>query len=625
MDVFDLVAKLTLDTKEYDKSLDNSEKSAMSFGSVLKTLGKGAAGAAVAGVTAFAAIGTATVATTKSVIDGASEVAAYGDNIDKMSQKMGLSIEAYQEWDAVMQHSGTSMETMKASMKTLANAVESGNEAFERIGLTQEELANMSQEEIFEATIAGLQNIEDTTERTYVAGKLLGRGATELGALLNMSAEDTQAMRDRVRELGGVMNEDAVKASAKFQDNLQDLQTAMSGIKRNILSELLPGLSDLTDGFTRLFSGEEGADELIESGTDKLLVGIENAGDKVLNLVTKIFPRVISGIGEHFPELVSSIAEMTYTLAPTILDAIGNVVLPTLLNTLPGVLTMLVNVVPPVFFNILEKVLEFLPEVLQLAVTLIDTLASGIADAIPVLIPVAIDVIMKLVDVLLNNLDVILDAAFKIINALAEGILDNLPEISLAITKVMYQIIATAISLLPQIISLAFQLIYTLISSMGSAIMEMLSGDFWKKSLNAIVESFTNIDWAGIGMKCLEGIADGFTKGWGKLKDSATNMVNGIKNIFTEGFDIHSPSRVFKQYGEMINEGLALGIDSGDSINAMENLSKNVSNAFNPSVSFAGSGAGGGDFIFPIFIGDELVQTQVVRALDIANYRSGGR
>ena len=39
MDVFDLVAKLTLDTKEYDKSLDNSEKSAMSFGSVLKTLG----------------------------------------------------------------------------------------------------------------------------------------------------------------------------------------------------------------------------------------------------------------------------------------------------------------------------------------------------------------------------------------------------------------------------------------------------------------------------------------------------------------------------------------------------------------------------------------------------------
>jgi hypothetical protein len=57
-------------------------------------------------------------------------VASYGDNIDKMSQKMGMSASAYQEWDAVMQHSGTSMETMKSSMKTLANAAETGNDAF---------------------------------------------------------------------------------------------------------------------------------------------------------------------------------------------------------------------------------------------------------------------------------------------------------------------------------------------------------------------------------------------------------------------------------------------------------------------------------------------------------------
>ena len=47
-----------------------------------------------------------------------SNVAAYGDNIDKMSQKMGMSAEAYQEWDAVMQHSGTSMEAMKSSISS---------------------------------------------------------------------------------------------------------------------------------------------------------------------------------------------------------------------------------------------------------------------------------------------------------------------------------------------------------------------------------------------------------------------------------------------------------------------------------------------------------------------------
>ena len=50
----------------------------------------------------------------------ANGVADYGDHIDKMSQKMGLTAEAYQEWEAVMQHSGTSMDTMKASMKSPA-------------------------------------------------------------------------------------------------------------------------------------------------------------------------------------------------------------------------------------------------------------------------------------------------------------------------------------------------------------------------------------------------------------------------------------------------------------------------------------------------------------------------
>ena len=107
------------------------------------TLAKGIGGALLGG-TALVTAGVAAVS--GAIVKGTSDLGAYGDNIDKMSQKMGLSAEAYQEWDAVMQHSGTSMETMKASMKTLANAVESGNDAFGRIGITMEDLGSMSQD-----------------------------------------------------------------------------------------------------------------------------------------------------------------------------------------------------------------------------------------------------------------------------------------------------------------------------------------------------------------------------------------------------------------------------------------------------------------------------------------------
>ena len=172
----------------------------------------GTAGAVIGGITA--AVG----GISSAVVNATSSLAEYGDNIDKMSQKMGISAEAYQEWEAVMQHSGTSMETLKASMKTMSNAVESQNEAFARLGITEKEIATLSQEDLFSEVITGLQQMEEGTERTYLAGQLLGRGATELGALLNTSAEETQAMKDRVHELGGVLSDDAVKSAAAFQD-----------------------------------------------------------------------------------------------------------------------------------------------------------------------------------------------------------------------------------------------------------------------------------------------------------------------------------------------------------------------------------------------------------------------
>ena len=70
----------------------------------------------------------------------------------------------------------------------------------------------------------------------------------------------------------------------------------------------------------------------------------------------------------------------------------------------------------------------------------------------------------------------------------------------------------------------------------------------------------------------------------------------------------------------MIDEGLAIGISSGVSIDATEEMADDVSTNFKPSLAGAG-----GDLVIPVYIGNELIQTIVVDALNIANYRSGGR
>ena len=211
MNVFELFAKLGLDTTEYNEGLEGAEKSASSFGANLKKGIGVAAGVTAAGITAVTG---ATVAGTKALIDGVASVSEYGDRIDKMSQKMNMSATAFQEWDFVMQHAGTSIDSMQASIKTLSNAAETGNEAFQTLGITEEQIASMSGEELFGATIEALQNVEDETQRTYLAGQLLGRGATELGPLLNMSSEELNEMKQQAHDLGGVLSDEAVKDAA---------------------------------------------------------------------------------------------------------------------------------------------------------------------------------------------------------------------------------------------------------------------------------------------------------------------------------------------------------------------------------------------------------------------------
>lgn len=168
------------------------------------------------------------------------KVANLGDEIDKNSQKMGMSAEGYQEWSFILDRCGASMDSMKGSMKKLATAAEKGNSAFTELGISQQEIASMNQEQLFGRTIQALQNVEDGTRRTYLASQLLGKGATELGGVFNMTNAETDELRARLEYLGGTMSEQGVRNSAAFKDALTDLKMAVFGFGNFFAEYLAP-------------------------------------------------------------------------------------------------------------------------------------------------------------------------------------------------------------------------------------------------------------------------------------------------------------------------------------------------------------------------------------------------
>ena len=564
------------------------------------------AGAAVV-TGAVAAVTGAAIGAGKAIWDSANNVAQFGDNIDKMSQKMGISAQAYQEWDFVMQHSGTSMESLKASMKTLANAAEKDSEAFKELGISSKDIAAMSQEDLFSSVISGLQQVEDTTQRTYLAGQLLGRGATELGALLNMSAEETAAMKQEVHDLGGVLSDTAVKNAATFQDTLQNLTTAADGLKNSMVANLLPSLTTVMNGFTGLITGTDGAEKQISSGINSLIKNITTALPTALDAITSI----VSGVTSVLPDLVVTLADAIIGALPTlgntfmdvggkILDAITQVLpkmldagLKLIIQLAQGITQAIPKLLPAIVTLVSDlgkMIMENLPMLLKAGLELVLALAQGIADNVGDLAVAAIQLITQLETFIIENLPEIMQTGLEIVLALINGIVESLPELTTAITEMMTTFVDTVTNNLPEILKCGFEILAALVEGVLKALPDLIM--VVPKIYKGLFDKIILMDWKSIGKNIVTGIRDGLIK----AKDT---LIKAIQNLCTEAwgkvkefFGIASPSKLMKYAGSMIGEGLVKGIESEESAvdRAMARLNNVTFGSFAPELAYSGDG-----------------------------------
>lgn len=606
MDVFDLFAKLSLDSSEYEKGLDKAKTQGSKLASGLGTAMKVGAGA-------VAAVGTAAVAAGTALVKESGNVAEYGDHIDKMSQKIGISAEAYQEWDAVLQHSGASVDSLQMVMKTLSTQAEKGSDAFAKLGISQSEVANMSKEDLFGKVITGLQGMEEGTERTVLAQQLLGRGSTELGALLNTSAEDTQKMIDEVHKLGGVMSDDAVKAAAEYQDRLQDMNTALDGMKRNLMSNFLPGLSVVMKGLTGVFSGD------YDEGLANVEKGISDLTQKIVDKIPQalaVGAKIIEAISQSFVQNI-----------PTIMPALVDLVL-----------------------QMANFTIQQLPMLIDVALQMILTIADGLTNALPELLPAIVDVILTIVEKLTepDMLNQLIDAAIQIIFALAEGIINSLPRILEAVAMIMGNLLVAIIDNVPKILEAGIMLIAEFLAGILEKAPELLEGIglIMLNLIAAIVKFFVPMEETGDEL--LEKIAGAIDKGiqkakeWGTdlienfiggikskigaVKDAVGNVANTVKDFLGFSEPDEGPLSNFHTFAPDMIDLFTQGIDAG--LGKVQEASANFAYAMAPqmadvsSVEVAGAG---GDIIIPIYLGSDKIDEVIVNAEQTRNYRGGGR
>lgn len=665
MDVFDLVAKLTLDTSGYENSLNSVKGESSGLDGIFSTL-ESSGVAAFAGITAAI---TATAVAVKEVVeyiwDNVNAVAELGDAVDKTSQKLGLSNEAYQEWDYVLNLAGTDMASMTTGLKTLTNKIDdakngsaSATEMFNKLGISLSDLDSMSREDVFEQVIYGFQKMEDSTERAALANDLFGKSGQNLTPLFNQTAESTRQLIETAHEYGFVMSDEMVSASAKYVDSMTTMQKTIEGVKNNIFGILLPGFTEAFDGISKIISGstDEGV-EALQSGIENIATtiatelpgAVDKAADIFLGFgeaISGALPTalesvasIVSKMGEKFSDLIPKFIDIILEIGSKILDyypelmEAGNQLIIGLGEGFIKALPVIISHLPEIIESLTTFFIDQMALMGEIGVMLLVALIQNLPDIITALIDAVPEIITALVRAFTNSASDIQKSGERLFTALTkDGSI--IPKILQLVPKIVTGIISAIDSLVSSVASAGYRLFMGIIQNIGSVISTITSKA--REIVSNIVNSIRNgvSQMASVGANLITGLWSGISSqlSWllGKIASVGESVTSTVKKVFK----VASPSKVFAEIGGYLAEGLAVGWEDGyadveKAINDDMNL-KGVQNTNPIKFEYAGgtqlAGAGGmGDIVIPVYIGQQKLDTIIVNAQRRTNLKSGGR
>lgn len=260
MEIFKLFGSIMVDSAEAEKSISKTGEQADGLGQKLsngiKTAGKWAAG-----ITAGAmAVGGAMVAAAK-------DTAATADTIDKASQRMGVSAEAYQELAYAAEMSGVSVGALEKAAKKL-----DGTDL------------NM------EDAMAQIMSIEDASERAAAAADLFGESvAYEMTPLLNAGAEGMADMTKQAHDLGLIMGNEAVAQGAAMGDMFANVEKSLGALKSGLMQEFMPYVMEILGWVTENIP-------VIQETVSSVMDAIMPIVKPVLDAVMKLLPPMLNAI-----------------------------------------------------------------------------------------------------------------------------------------------------------------------------------------------------------------------------------------------------------------------------------------------------------------------------------------
>lgn len=233
MDLFNLTAKITLDTSDYENKINEAKQKGKEYADHTDKEVK------TKSVLAWTAIITAVVALTKKIVDLGKATIDYADNIQDMADKWGITTRQLQEFEYWATLNGTSMEAMLNAMTRLTNQAQVNASAFKELGVSvKDENGELKdQKQLFLEVVNALNKVENQTRKNALQFDIFGRSGNEIAQVIKQGADNLQQLSDEAESLGIILSEKTIKSAGDFNDEMDKLR--MQG--RSAFAELIAG------------------------------------------------------------------------------------------------------------------------------------------------------------------------------------------------------------------------------------------------------------------------------------------------------------------------------------------------------------------------------------------------
>lgn len=560
LNLFDLFARIILDTSDYDDALNDASRNTESFADKLKN---GLSTAAKVGAAALTAAATGVAALTKASLDQYAEYEQLVGGVDTLFKEASNTIQQYASnaYKTAGVSANTYMEQATAFSASLIQSLGGDTQA-------AAEYANQAIMDMSDNANKMGTDIE-SIQQTYQS---LMRGNYAMLDNLKLGYGGTKSELERL-----VSDAEKLTGQALDPAKFSDVITAIHAVQENL------GITGTTakEAATTI----EGSIGMMKAAWDNLLVGIANENGDLGSLIYEFAHTVETAASNILPRveiILGGISQLIADMGPIIAQALPDMI--------SAVLPSLISAGAQLLVGLVTGLISALPELAQAVPEILSTIYTSIVSAGPQMIEAGAQLLAMVVNGFKNGLPTILENGAEVINNLIDGIVGKIPDLINALPEIISSITSFIADSLPQIAAAGVSILGNLITGIISTIPDLVSAlpsiiDAIVDGIGALMDSIIQV-----GTNIVAGILEGIESAAGWLKEKVTGLFSGIVDSVKDFLGIHSPSTVFADMGKNMALGLGEGWDSEfDRIRSQIESGMNFGTA---NVDFASSGIG---------------------------------